>query len=66
MNKKKKMTVVEVSKFFGVSRAAVYKWVNAGLKGEEERVIGIKPRLVFTEQNLKDFFKVDDLNKLKR
>lgn len=59
-----KMTVKEVSEYMGVTRVAVYNWIKNGLTGETEKVMGVKPRLVFTKKDLMDFFQFDSLKQL--
>lgn len=39
-------TVEEISKRFGVSRTAVYHWIDEGLKHNREKVIGRKVRII--------------------
>lgn len=60
------MNVTEVAEFMGVSKTAVYNWKKNGLKGIEQKVIGLKKRVVFTVEDLERYFKVDDIETLRR
>lgn len=63
---KKTMSVSEVAKMMGVTNPSVYNWVKHGLKGTTERVIGRKARLVFTMEDLTEFFQVTEEELLNR
>lgn len=48
-------TVSEIAEHFGVTPVSVRNWIAKGLKTETERVIGIKPRMVVSIEDVEKF-----------
>lgn len=48
-------TVVEIAKEFGVTKMAVYHWVNGGLPHKKERVIRRRERTIIDPEDVVKF-----------
>ena len=52
------MTVNEIAKKYGITKAGVYYWLSKGLPYEMEKVIGIKPRKKIDPKDVDEFLKL--------
>ena len=53
-------TIKEIAKIFGVTTMGVRYWLSKGLKFKTEKIIGIKPRKVIREKDVKDFLNLTE------
>lgn len=51
-------TVPEIAKEFGVTKMAVYHWINGGLSHKKERVIRRRERIIIDSDEVIKFLKL--------
>ena len=54
------MTVKEVSEYYKVTPAAVYKWLSKGLPHDYERIIGKPRRIIINPDDVVTFLGLTD------
>lgn len=64
MNVNEVMGAYEVAELLNVSHVTVYYWVRNGLHGTIEKKIGRKDRIVFTVNDLLEYFNAETLDEL--
>ncbi len=50
-------SVREVAEIYNVTESAVRKWIKKGLEYKTEKVIGIRPRMIFNLDDIDNFLK---------
>jgi hypothetical protein len=52
-----KLTVKGIAEKYGVTKTAVYAWINAGLPVENQKVVGVKTRKIIDIKDVEAFHK---------
>jgi predicted DNA-binding protein YlxM (UPF0122 family) len=52
-----KLSVQEISKMYGVTKAAVYLWIKSGLPFELQKIVGVKTRKIIDVKDVEQFHK---------